>query len=27
VAPWVLFGNNDNDPGPIINQFIVFFEE
>ena len=27
VVPWVLFGNNDNDPGPIINQFIVLFEE
>ena len=26
VAPWVIFGNNDNDPGPIINYFISLFK-
>ena len=26
VIPWIIFGNNDNDPGPVINYIIKFFE-
>ena len=26
IIPWVIFGNSDDDPGPIINQIICLFE-
>lgn len=26
IIPWVIFGNGDNDPGPIVNEIICLFE-
>jgi hypothetical protein len=26
IIPWVIFGNSDEDWGPIINKIICFFE-
>ena len=26
IIPWIIFGNDDNDPGPIVNEIIRLFE-
>ena len=27
IIPWIIFGNDDNDPGPIVNEIIRLFEQ
>ena len=27
IAPWIIFGNNDEDPGPIINSMVKMFSK